>query len=220
MLYASIAVKLVIGLAALFIVLRLLGKKELSQATPFDFIYTLVLGGILEEAIYDDKVSVFHILFAVALWGALIYFIEILVERNDAIKKPLKGEPSTLIEKGSIKLDEMKKNHMEMEQLRGLLREQGIFAVSDVYYAILETSGTISVLRKKGKSGTEQPEPSVMLIDDGVIHEHGLRHAKKTSAWLKEQLQKQGMPSPEEIFYAEWCPGGGFYIQQKKKQKK
>ena len=218
MLYASIAMKLAIGLIALFIVLRLLGKKELSQATPFDFIYTLVLGGILEEAIYDEKVSVFHILFAVAVWGALIYFIEILVERNDAIKKPLKGEPSTLIEKGSIKLDEMKKNHMEMEQLRGLLREQGIFAVSDVYYAILETSGKISVLRKEAKRETgTQPEPSSMFVDDGVIHEHGLQSAGKTTAWLKEQLQSHGFLSIKEIFYAEWSPDRGFYIQQKKK---
>ena len=56
-------------------------EKTLSEITPFDLIYTLVLGGILEESIYDDNVSVFHVLFAIALWALLIYFIEEFVKK-------------------------------------------------------------------------------------------------------------------------------------------
>lgn len=69
MIYLEIATKLVIGLAGLLAVARLLGKKEMSQVTPFDFIYALVLGGILEEGIYDKKVSIWQILYAICLWG-------------------------------------------------------------------------------------------------------------------------------------------------------
>ncbi|UJF26486.1 hypothetical protein [Planococcus sp. 107-1] len=69
MAYVDIGSKLFFGLIALLVVTRLLGKKEMSQLTPFDFIYSIVLGGILEESIYDDKVSGLHVWFAVAVWG-------------------------------------------------------------------------------------------------------------------------------------------------------
>lgn len=79
----TIILKLFFGLFGLLLVARLLGKKTLSEITPFDLIYTLVLGGILEESIYDDNVSVFHVLFAIALWALLIYFIEEFVKKNE-----------------------------------------------------------------------------------------------------------------------------------------
>lgn len=83
MMYVQIASKLIVGLISLLIVIRLLGKKTLSEITPFDLIYTLVLGGILEEALYDDKIHVGHFLFAVILWGIMIYLIETVVQKND-----------------------------------------------------------------------------------------------------------------------------------------
>lgn len=63
----SITLKIVIGLFALLVVIRLLGKKELSQLTPFDFVYILVLGSLVEEMIYDELVTVWELLYAVAL---------------------------------------------------------------------------------------------------------------------------------------------------------
>lgn len=67
----SITMKLVFGLIGLLLVVRLLGKKSMSEITPFDLVYTLVLGGILEESTYDDNVHVGHVLFAIALWAVM-----------------------------------------------------------------------------------------------------------------------------------------------------
>lgn len=69
----------------------------MSEITPFNFIYTILLGGILEEALYEEKVSILPILFAIALWAVLIYLVEVLVQKIYKLKKPLKGEPSELI---------------------------------------------------------------------------------------------------------------------------
>ncbi|HWO97282.1 MAG TPA: DUF421 domain-containing protein [Bacillus sp. (in: firmicutes)] len=220
--YVSIAFKLILGLAALLIVTRILGKKEMAQITPFDFIYALMLGGILEEGVYDDKVSILHILFALALWAILIYIIEVAVQKVDKLKRPLKGEPSPLIVKGQINLKEMKKNNMEMEQLRSMLREKGIFSLKEVECALLETSGTLSVL-KNAKYSTITPDmlnvsppqnsPSVLVVDEGKVREKTLNRYGKNKEWLLSHLKSEGYDNIKNIFYAEWTEQNGFYIK-------
>lgn len=127
-----ITLKLFTGLLGLLLVVRLLGKKSLSALTPFDLIYTLVLGGILEEALYDDQVNIGHLLVALALWGCLIYIIERLVQKNDRINRWLKGEPAVLVRNGMFNLAEMKRSKVEFEQLRELARQQQCFSLANV----------------------------------------------------------------------------------------
>lgn len=86
MVFVEIGLKIIVGLAALLAVTRLLGKKEMSQLTPFDFIYALVLGGILEEGIYDPKITIWQILFGVVVWGLLIYLIELFTLKFDVVR--------------------------------------------------------------------------------------------------------------------------------------
>lgn len=85
--------KLVFGLIGLLLVVRLLGKKSMSEITPFDLVYTLVLGGILEESTYDDNVHVGHVLFAIALWAVMIYGIERIVQKMKKSIAGLKASP-------------------------------------------------------------------------------------------------------------------------------
>ncbi|MCM3403403.1 hypothetical protein [Cytobacillus oceanisediminis] len=80
--YLSITVKMAVGLVALLAVTRILGKKELSQVTPFDFVYAVVLGGIIEETIYDEKITTLQVIYSALLWGAFIYIIEILAKKK------------------------------------------------------------------------------------------------------------------------------------------
>nr|WP_234396866.1 YetF domain-containing protein [Bacillus massiliglaciei] len=129
--YVTITIKLVLGLIALLAVTRLLGKKELSQITPFDFIYALVLGGILEESLYDTKVNIGHLLYSLFLWSAMIWFIEIVVQKSDFLRTALKGRPSILINNGELDIKSLKKNHLEMEQLVTMLRLNGIFSIKE-----------------------------------------------------------------------------------------
>jgi uncharacterized membrane protein YcaP (DUF421 family) len=74
----------------------------MAQATPFDFVYALMLGGILENAIYDNQISILNVIFAYTIWSILIYIIEILVQSVDKLRKPLKGESSHLVIDGCI----------------------------------------------------------------------------------------------------------------------
>ncbi|WP_121609501.1 DUF421 domain-containing protein [Mesobacillus foraminis] len=221
--YGTIALKLIIGLIALLVVIRLLGKKELAQITPFDFIYALVLGGFLEEAIFDEKVSIGHLTFSIALWAILIYGIEVIVMKFDKLRPLLKGEPITIIEDGKLDLKALKKAKLEMEQLRTMLRQQGIFSIKEVSYAILEPSGHLSIMPEPFAApvtaemldlNPKKSTPSIMLIDEGREIESGLRLLGKDKKWLRDLLQKHGESKISDIFYAEWSSQYGFLFKK------
>ena len=76
--YFEITIELVVGFFALLILTKVIGRSSISEATPFDFVAALVLGEFVGGAIYDDKIHIGKILFVIALWGALIYSIDII----------------------------------------------------------------------------------------------------------------------------------------------
>ena len=78
--YIGILLKLFVGFFGAIIVMRIVGKKALSDLTPYDIIYSIILGGIVQEGLYDDAVHIGHILFALLIWGVVIYSVEILFQ--------------------------------------------------------------------------------------------------------------------------------------------
>lgn len=204
----SISLKLVFGLVSLMLVTRVLGKKALADVTPFDLIYTLVLGGILEESIYDDKLNIGHLVFALFLWGVLIYIIERIVQKNTRVSRLLKGEPSVIIRDGVVNLKALSKNHIEMEQLRTMLRQQQCFSLENAKHVILESAGQVSVLKKS----QEDSYISLMLVDNGIIQDRVLETHGLTRKWLLDNLNKEGYTILHEIIYVEWSEEKGFYI--------
>lgn len=204
----SIALKLVIGFIALLVVIRSLGKKAMSEVTPFDLIYTLVLGGILEETIYDDKVNIGHLLFAVILWAVLIYIVERFVQRNDKLNRWIKGEPSVLMKNGELNLIEISKNHIEMEQLRAMLRQQECFSLENAKHVILENAGQVSLI----KESEEDKVMTLMFVDEGLIQDRVLQTNNLNESWLRESLTKEGYKEINDLLYVEWSEEKGFYI--------
>ncbi|CAM3694946.1 DUF421 domain-containing protein [Cytobacillus oceanisediminis] len=224
--YLSITIKMVVGLVTLLAVTRLLGKKELSQVTPFDFLYAVVLGGIVEETIYDNKVTPLQVAYSAVLWGGLIYIIEILAKKKNFFRSILKGSESIIVKDGKLNVGEMQKNHLEMEQLRTMLRQRGIFSMNEVKYAYLETNGGLSVMKYRKEDpvtpemmgmDTEDIDPSILLIDEGEVVESGLKMVGKDGEWLKDSIKKAGYNDIKDIFCAEWSEKEGFYIVTYKK---
>lgn len=130
--YLLIAGKLVIGIVFLLTIIRILGRKELAEMTPFDIVYLLIFGGILEESIYDDKVSIWMLIFALILFGIIVFIIEKVAEKSDRARVLLMGTPDYIVKDGKLNTNRMDRNMMEMEQLRIMLRQQGIFSLREV----------------------------------------------------------------------------------------
>lgn len=217
----TITLKIMIGFMALLIVLRMMGKKEFSQITPVDFIYLLVLGGLMENAVYDDTVTIWEILYSIGLWSVLIYILELLVRNWEWLRPIVKGEPSIIIHDGVLNIKNLKKNKLESEQLRSMLRLEGIFSIKEVKYAILEPSGELSIMEiKEEQPGTPEmlsiePKESTLshlVVDEGEIQHKVLKEINKSEKWLKNVLKDHGHHTVQDIFYAEWSTVNGLIV--------
>lgn len=220
--YLDILMKLSIGLATLLIVIRLLGKIELAQLTPYDFIYTIVLGGILEESLFDENVKITHFLFAIALWAVLIFIIEKVAKQWNPIRVLLKGEPVQLICDGKIDMKKFNKHNLEMEQLRSALRKQGVFSLREIRDLFLETGGDVTINKyvdyepiKNGVFQTDarDQEPTVLLIDEGEVKDDMLNSIGKDRTWLITKLSEQGYTHLQSIAYFDWSETEGFFVR-------
>ncbi|WP_058306217.1 DUF421 domain-containing protein [Gracilibacillus massiliensis] len=217
----TITIKIIAGFIALLIVLRIMGKKELSQITPVDFVYLLVLGGLMENAVYDKSVSIWQVLYSLGLWSVLIFILELLVRNFEWLRPIIKGSPSIIVNDGVLNIKNLKKNKLESEQLRSMLRLQGIFSIKEVKYAILEPNGDLSVMEYE----KEQPVTADMLhiepkeaslthlvVDEGEIQNNVLTEINKSEEWLKEMLEEYGHHSIKDIYYAEWSESEGLIV--------
>jgi len=218
--HVSIAIELVVGLVILFIVLKVLGKTQFSQITPFDFISALILGELVGNAVYDKDTNLGDVLFAALVWGVIIYIVEFITQRFKNTRKFLEGEPTVVIHKGKINYESLKKNNMDMNQLQSLIRQQGYFSIQEVEYVILETNGMVSVLPKYKydipKAGdlnlpSKPVDLPITLILDGEVIHNNLKEYGLNDQWLKEQLTAQNINDYKSVLFAEWQPNQPIY---------
>lgn len=219
--YVAVAIELLCGFAALFIITRILGKNQLSQITPFDFISALILGELLGNAVYDHETSLGEILYASAIWGLLMFLIEFLTQKFTKTRKIFEGQPSIVIHKGNIVYNALKKNRLDINQLQNLIRQKGYFSLQEVEYAILETNGSVSVLPKAQFDVPKMQDlnlptkpvtlPMTLILDGRVLHDNMLELGIDKN-WLNGQLQANNISDPKEVLYAEWKANQPLYI--------
>lgn len=219
--FSHIFLDSIIGFLALFVITKVLGKSQITQITAFDFISALVLGELVGNALYDKETGIPHIIFAVTLWGVFIYVTEFLTQKWKKTRSLLEGKPSMIIHKGKVLKDEMKKARLDINQLQHLLRSKDAFSIQDVEYAILETDGSISVLKKTmmqnptRKDFNLKPESvflPITIISDGEVIWDNLKESKLNENWLKSELSKHNVTDYHEIMYAEWQKGEPLYV--------
>ncbi|GAE25651.1 hypothetical protein JCM9140_1658 [Halalkalibacter wakoensis JCM 9140] len=220
--FVSLTLELFVGFFALLVMTKVLGKNQITQLTPFDFISALVLGELVGNAIYDKDIGLQYVLYAVFIWGSLIYTIEMITQKMRKSRPWLEGTPSVIISQGKIQYEELKKNKLDLDQLLHLLRDKGVFSVREVEYGILETNGAVNVMRKHAvdhpvNHELHVPEKTVylpvLLILDGEIIEEGLMKLNKQKSWLTDELLERGIAGPSAVFFADWQKGKGFEIQ-------
>lgn len=213
--------ELIIGFIALFIITKLIGKRQLSQITPFDFISAIVLGELLGNGIYDKDVGVVYIVITLSLWGVLMYFVEFITQKYAKSRGLLEGNPSIVIRNGMIDRKELKKNRIDINELQNLLRQKDVFSIREVEYGILESDGKMTVLKKsKYAQPTMEdlnlPEKQVCLpvtlISDGKVAWDNLKASGFEEKWLHNQLHMQGFNDVKKILYAEWKEDEGMHI--------
>ena len=173
--YGYVALKLFIGLAVFLLVLRTSGRGSLSQMTPTDLISNFVMGGIIGGVIYNPKITVIQLLIVLIIWQLLVIGLNYLRRHSVFFHNLVAGGEVALVLDGKFK---------------------GC-ALHEVAFALLESNGSLSVIRKEeGKNAT-------LVVKNGSIVDGSLDEIGKDEAWLEEQLKKKKV-SIDDIYAAEW----------------
>ena len=205
----------------LLVIMRMMGKREIGKLSVFDLIVSFMIADLSAMAIDSEKpmfIGIISIL-TLAIFQVLISYLSL---KSKKIREWADGKPVVIVEKGKILDDQMAKARYNMDDLMIQLREKNIADVSDVEFAILETTGKLSVFPKEKKISEEGVHKSlrpfqmpVPLIIDGKVQDDWLRQIGKTRFWLKNEIQKQGYRDFKEIFYASVNSNGKLFIDRK-----
>ncbi|QNG59530.1 DUF421 domain-containing protein [Bacillus sp. PAMC26568] len=221
--YVHTGIDLVIGFFGLFFLTRILGKTQITQITTFDFISALVLGELVGNAVFDDDTGILKILFAISVWGSLIFIIEIITQKWKGTRGFLEGRPTIIIHQGKIVRESLRKSKLDLNQLQHLVRAKGAFSLREVAFAILETDGTVNILKKPMFEAPTRsdfqfnPEHAILpfsMILDGEVLLDNVREAGLSEEWLQQELRKHNIKSYEDVLYAEWLEGYGLFLQK------
>jgi uncharacterized membrane protein YcaP (DUF421 family) len=221
--YFIMTIELLGGYIFLFVVVKLLGKTQISQITPFDFISALVLGEFVGSAVFDKNINLLKVIFVIGIWGSLIYITESFTQKSRRMRYLFEGRPSIIINRGHLDWKAMKQNRLDIDQLQQLLRSKDIFSIKEVEYAILENNGSLNVLRKHSFDSPTcsdlkiKPEKRFMpltLVSDGEILWKNVKKAGLNKSWLQKQLANKNISTLKQVSYAEWEPDKPLYIQK------
>lgn len=120
--YVQIGLKLITGMIGILAFLRIAGKAQMAQITPLDTVSAFVIGALVGGVLYNPDMSMWHILFALAVWTVFNLFVRFCM-RSARLRHFIKGESEYLVKNGIINFKAFKRNSLEMEQFRMLLRQ-------------------------------------------------------------------------------------------------
>ena len=208
--YVELVAKCVFFYLVIIVSLRMMGKREVGELSVLDIVIYFVMSELLALSISEPDQSVWKALIAIITLSVLQIAIAWTCLKRKKWRDFFEGKPSLIIYNGLINQKEMKKQRYTIDDLLYQLRDKDISSPDEVQFAILENSGILTVL-KKDSSKLKWKDP---LISDGVVQRQVLDDIGKDEAWLKEQLQTEGVQDFSEIFLCLWQKNGFFVLKK------
>ena len=193
----------------IFIIYRLMGKREVGQVGIIDLIVSILIAELVVISIENYDKSVFISLVPILTLTILQLVLAYLTLKKPKIRSFLDGNPSVIIKNGKLNYKEMMRQKYNLDDLLIQMREKGYRSIEEVEYAILENNGTLSIFNKK-KETTPLPLP---LILDSAIQSDTLKQLKKTEKWVYDILEKKNI-TIDKVFYAFYKDKNIFIIKK------
>ena len=205
------------------IVMRLMGKREIGQLQPFELAIAIMIADLASIPMTDSVIQINNGI--ISILGLLLMHLVISFLNVKSIKarEIICGKPTILIYRGKIDEKALKKERFTINELEERLRGNNVYNLGDVEYAILETSGQVTVIQKPEKRNTIPEDFNIIpdyegipydLVVDGKIMEKNLQAIGKNYQWLKKQVEKFNM-KPEEALIVTYDAKGQIFCQKK-----
>lgn len=190
---------------------RIIGKREIGELKIIDLVLSMLLVDVFAIGIENYEENIFMTFLPVLLLIVMQIIVSKYSFKYEKVRRFIDGEPSVIINRGKVNFQEMLKQRYNLDDLLMELRSQGIKSIEEVFYAVLEVSGRLSIFTKDDSG--EYPLPVIL---DGKVDEDVLYQIGKNSDWLEEVISKEGYII-KDIFYAFYRNNELFFIKNQNK---
>lgn len=225
--YLEILIRSLGAFAAVYFITRMVGKSQVSGLSITDWVNGIVIGSIAASLAIDLRTPAGYHALALFLFMTLTMAAEWIGLKYRPAHKLISDDPTVVVHNGVILEGNMQKMRYTVDDLTSQLRQKNAFNIADVEYAIIEPNGELSVLLKSqvapvtpqdlNLSAKYKGVPSELVVD-GVVIQQNLKQNNLTKDWLYGELQKQGVVSIKDVFYASLDSDGKLYVDLKQDQ--
>lgn len=222
--YIDILLRSVITFIGLLFLTLLMGRKQLSQITFFDYIVGITIGSIAASIAVDRSIGIIDGIIATIVWCAMPIIIGYIAVKNIAFRRFVDGEPKVVIQNGIIINKNMLKEKYNMGDLLMQLRDKDVFDITEVEFAILEPNGKLSILKKSQYNPVTPKDMNIvsnykglmieLVIDGRIISQH-LKIINKDTQWLLDQLKSRNINDIKDVIFAGLQTDGQLYVSLK-----
>ena len=203
-----------LSVAALFIITKIMGHKQVSQLDFFDYVSGITIGSIGAE-LATELEQPYKPLIALCVWGGASLLLNLIAHKMPRTRKYINGTPTILMNAGKLYRKNLKKAKLDLSEFMLLCREQGYFDLDEIQTAVFEHNGKLSVLPKAAtrpatpedlKITAKATHMGVEIIMDGRVMGDNLTRIGRNKEWLVLQLKSQGYKDSKEILLAVYRP--------------
>ena len=196
----DVIIKGFISLLILFFVIKLLGKKQVSQLNIFDYVIGISLGNLAAEMTINSEISIINGFIAMVIYGICSLFVSYITSKSIIARRLISGTPVILMEHGKLSKKQLQKVKLDVNDLMQDAREDGYFDLSEIDYAIMEVSGKVTFLPKEENRPITLKDMNIkannkglsaVLIIDGNIMYNNLKNFGKDKKWLLNKLKER-----------------------------
>lgn len=215
--------------STLFIIAKLLGKKQVGELDFIDYVVGISIGSIAAEmATNTSDKPFYYYLISMLVFFLLTLSVDILGTKANFLKKFFKGSPMVIIKDGVIDFKQLKKSKLDINDVTALARSKGYFNFDDIAYAIFETDGSLSILPKSEqkpvvcedlKIKSEKATLPQNVIVDGEVSQFALKEMGKDIAWLYHKLNINSKKDLKNILLAIYTQSDGSFVVHLKNEK-
>lgn len=199
------------SLIILFLITKIIGKKQVSELSLFDYVIGISIGNFAAEMTINMDVPYIYGIIAVLVFGFSAYTVSKVTMKSMILRRWIIGKPTMIIQNGKILEKSLKKVMIDVNDLLEQCRSAGYFDLNEIDYAIMEANGKMSFLPnseykpltpKDMKIKTNKASLCANVIIDGKIMYQNLENANKTEEWLKKELKVKGYSDMSDILLA------------------
>lgn len=225
--FGELVLRVTLSFWVLLLLTRIMGRKQISQLTFFDYVTGISIGSIAAVLAIDNSISLVTGLAALVVWVAWVMIVNVCTLKSIPARKYIDGEPIMVIHNGRILEQNLGRRYYNIGDLMMELRENGVFDPNEVQIGVAEPDGKLSILKKSQFQPVTAKDLNIQnttpainyavgkeLIIDGEIISDNLKSNSVDEKWIHQQLNSQGVTDVSQVMLATITPQGTLYVDK------